>query len=85
VSPPRACVAKAGDLSPGYFVGQVMDNDQGFFSALSLDDDDPKKVLAGILSPADAQTIEAAPPVAPALSGPGQSTPRTGNLATAPQ
>jgi hypothetical protein len=62
-----------------------MDDDQGFYSNLSLDDDDPQKVLAGILSPASAQVVEGAPPVAPAASGPGQSTPRTGNLAVAPQ
>ena len=46
--------------------------------ALDLDDDmTPLQRLGQILQPA--------PPIAPAVSGPGQSTPQTGNLAVTPQ
>jgi hypothetical protein len=42
------------------------------------------RLLGKILSPAEAQSLVLPPPDHPAVSGPGESTPLTGNLARPP-
>src|ERR1700755_466426 len=46
--------------------------------------DDPWSMLKGIVSPASAHQLVGPPPDAPPQHQPGQSTPLTGTLATAP-
>ena len=50
----------------------------------ALDDDEASRLLRQILSPAEAQSLVLPPPHHPPRSGPGESTPLTGNLATPP-
>ena len=47
-------------------------------------EDDSSRLLKKILSPAEAQSLVMPPPDHPPTSGPGVSTPLTGNLAKAP-
>jgi len=47
-------------------------------------DDDTTSLLKQILSPADAQSLVKPPPDHPPHSGPGESTPLTGNLTAPP-
>jgi hypothetical protein len=47
-------------------------------------EDESSRLLKKILSPADAQTLVMPPPDHPPTSGPGVSTPLTGNLAKPP-
>jgi hypothetical protein len=49
-----------------------------------LDDDEASRLLRQILSPAEAQSLVLPPPHHPPQSGPGESTPLTGNLAKPP-
>jgi hypothetical protein len=49
------------------------------------EDDDQRRALAGLISPAPAHSLVPPPPDSPPQSGPAQSTPRTGSLAMAPQ
>src|ERR1700678_30406 len=55
------------------------------YDPLSTSDDDPKSMLAKIMSPAPAAQLVGPPPDVAPKSAPGQSTPRTGNLAGPPQ
>lgn len=55
------------------------------YDPLSTSDDDPRAMLAKIMSPAPAAQLVGPPPDIAPKSAPGQSTPRTGNLAMAPQ
>jgi hypothetical protein len=50
----------------------------------ALEDDEASRLLRQILSPAEAQSLVLPPPHHPPRSGPGESTPLTGNLATPP-
>jgi len=56
-----------------------MANDPG-----SLGFDEEARLLSKILSPAEAQSLVLPPPDHPPVSGPGESTPLTGNLAAPP-
>jgi hypothetical protein len=47
-------------------------------------EDESSRLLKKILSPAEAQSLVMPPPDQPPVSGPGVSTPLTGNLAKAP-
>jgi hypothetical protein len=49
-----------------------------------LDEDEANRLLRQILSPAEAQSLVLPPPQHPPRSGPGESTPLTGNLAQPP-
>lgn len=55
------------------------------YDALNTSDDDPKAMLAKIMSPASVSSLVGPPPDVAPKSEPGQSTPRTGNLNAAPQ
>ena len=48
------------------------------------EDDEAGRLLRGILSPVEAQSLVPSPPTHAPPSGPGESTPITGSLATAP-
>ncbi len=50
----------------------------------TLDDDEASRLLRKILSPAEAQSLVLPPPDHAPQSGPGESTPLTGNLANPP-
>jgi hypothetical protein len=50
----------------------------------ALDDDEASRLLRQILSPAEAQSLVLPPPHHAPQSGPGESTPLTGNLARPP-
>jgi len=50
----------------------------------ALGDDETSRLLRKILSPAEAQSLVLPPPDHPPPSGPGESTPLTGNLAQPP-
>jgi hypothetical protein len=50
----------------------------------ALNDDEASRLLRQILSPAEAQSLVLPPPHHPPQSGPGESTPLTGNLARPP-
>jgi hypothetical protein len=47
-------------------------------------EDEASRLLQQIMSPAEAQSLVLPPPDHPPLSGPGESTPLTGNLAKPP-
>jgi hypothetical protein len=49
-----------------------------------IEDDEANRLLRKILSPADAQSLVLPPPDHAPKSGPGESTPLTGNLANPP-
>ena len=53
-------------------------------SAFEDDESSAARMLQGLISPAPAQALVLPPPDRPAWSGPGESTPVTGNLATQP-
>ncbi len=53
-------------------------------SPFADDESNATQILQGLISPAPAQTLVAAPPDTPPQSGPGESTPLTGNLRAAP-
>ncbi len=48
------------------------------------DEDESSRMLRGILSPVEAQSLVPSPPTHAPASGPGESTPVTGSLAAAP-
>jgi hypothetical protein len=48
------------------------------------DEDESSQMLRGILSPVEAQSLVPSPPTHAPVSGPGESTPVTGSLATPP-
>jgi hypothetical protein len=51
---------------------------------IEQDEDEASRMLRGILSPVEAQSLVPSPPTHPPVSGPGESTPVTGSLATPP-
>jgi hypothetical protein len=54
------------------------------YSTDALGEEEASRLLRKILSPAEAQSLVLPPPDHPPQSGPGESTPLTGNLATPP-
>ena len=54
------------------------------YSTNALGDDEASRLLQKILSPAEAQSLVLPPPDHAPQSGPGESTPLTGNLARPP-
>lgn len=59
--------------------------DDSEYSAFPSEDEDPTKMLAGVLSPASAQSLVPSPPDLAPRTGAAVTTPQTGSLATAPQ
>lgn len=49
-----------------------------------FDDDNVTQILQGLISPAPAQALVMPPPDVPPRSGPAESTPLSGSLATPP-
>lgn len=60
-----------------------MADDRGYVTD-TLSEDEASKLLRKILSPAEAQSLVLPPPDHAPQSGPGESTPLTGNLAAPP-
>ncbi len=53
-------------------------------SPFTDDESSARQILQGLISPAPAQSLVMPPPDTPPRSGPGESTPLTGNLRSAP-